>query len=214
MPTVTALERQKKNPQRVNVYLDGQFAFGLNEMDAVQLRKGQMLSEAEVAALQTRETFHKAVEHGIQLLSFRPRSTQEIRAALARKHDPQAVENAVERLTAQGYLDDVAFARFWIENRAAFKPMSRQALRYELRQKGVPDEIIQELLAEVGEEEAALAAATRQARRLRGVPRDAFREQMGRFLQRRGFSYSVASQAVRQLQANLAEEDPEFFADA
>jgi regulatory protein len=213
MPTVTRLERQKKNPERVNVYLDDEFAFGLNEMEAVQLRKGQVLSDADVAALKSSDTLHKAVEQGIGLLSYRPRSTHEVRTALAKKHDPNVIDGAIERLVTMGYLDDVGFARFWIENRSAFKPLSSRALRFELREKGVPDDIINTLLADVTDEEAALKAAQSQLRKHRGKPRQHFREQMSNFLQRRGFSYGVANSVIKQLQETLLEEDPDYFAE-
>lgn len=74
MPTVTRLERQKKHPERVNVYLDGEFAFGLPDIDAARLSKGQTLSEAEVALLRTQDTLARAVDQGLRLLASRPRS--------------------------------------------------------------------------------------------------------------------------------------------
>lgn len=213
MPTVTRLERQKKNPERVNVYLDEEFAFGLNEMEAVLLRKGQILSDVDVARLQQQDVIHKAVEKGIQLLSYRPRSTHEIRLALAKKHDPAVIDAAIERLETLGYVDDTGFARFWIENRSTFKPLSTRALRFELRNKGVADSIVNELLADVGEDDAALKAAQSQLRKLRGRTKAAFRDHLVNFLQRRGFAYGIANSTIRALQAQLDEEEPDYFAE-
>lgn len=213
MPTVTLLERQKRNPERVNVYLDGEFAFGLNEMDAVLLHKGQLLDEQAVARLQQNDTVHQAVEQGINLLSFRPRSTHEIRTALAKKHDPQIIEAALIRLAALGYLDDTAFCRFWIDNRSTFKPLSTRALRFELRKKGVSDDIIRMFLDDVSDEDAALQAAQSQLRKLRGKPPEVFRTQLMGFLQRRGFGYSVAQASIRQVLDLLQEDDPDYFAE-
>lgn len=213
MPTVTRLERQKKNSERVNVYLDDEFAFGLNEMEAVLLHRGQVLSEADVARLQQQDTLHKAVEKGIQLLSYRPRSTHEIRTALAKKHDPNVIEAAIAQLETKGYVDDGAFARFWIDNRSTFKPLSTRALRFELRAKGISDSIINELLATVEESDAALKAAHSQHRKLRGQTRQAFRDHLVTFLQRRGFAYSLAASTIRTLQEQLIEGDPTYFAE-
>lgn len=134
--------------------------------------------------------------------------------ALARKHDSVVVERALDRLTAMGYLDDAAFARFWVDNRTAFKPLSLRALRYELSSKGVPEPIIQAALADVTESETALNAARSQLRRWEGQTRSAFREHLIVFLQRRGFSYSTSCEAIRTLLEQLDEEQPEFFADA
>src|SRR5689334_3519767 len=138
MPVVTMLERQKKRKDRVNVYLDGEFAFGLNELDAVQLRKGQELTDEQVTTLRDKDAVLLAEDAAIRFLSYRPRSTQEVRRHLVDKSIPVPVaEAAIERLQTAGYLDDAAFIRFWIENRNRFQPRGPQALRYELRQKGV-----------------------------------------------------------------------------
>src|SRR5215207_9499769 len=145
MRTITLLERQKNNPERVNVYLDGEFAFGLNEMDAVTLRKGQQLSESEIDELRQKDTVVKAVDYAANLLSYRPRSTQEIRERLLKHSFNDVVADAaIEKLQRLGYLDDRAFARFWIEDRNRFKPLGRRALSFELRNKGIAPAIIQE----------------------------------------------------------------------
>jgi len=214
MPTVTRLERQKKHPERVNVYLDGDFAFSLPDIEAARLSKGQALSEAEVAQLQAQGTVAKAVDQALRLLASRPRSVHEVRLALAKKHDSGVVERAIERLISMGYLDDAAFARFWVDNRAAFKPLSTRALRCELSSKGVPKAIIHEALAQVVEAETALNAARSQLRRWQGKPRVECQAHLLAFLQRRGFGYSTARAAVRTLMAQLDEEHPKFFADA
>lgn len=213
MRIITLLERQQKHQGRVNVYLDGEFAFGLNELDAATLRKGQTLSDAEIAALQAKDQVQRSTEKAIQLLAYRPRSTQEIRQHLTQKGTaPDIVEAALQRLSDQGYLDDEAFARFWIENRTAFKPLGPQALHYELRQKGVAANIIQDLLAElVDVEDAAYRAAHSQLRRLRGQTRHVFTQKLGQFLQRRGFSYAAAAAVIRRLIADLAETDAAYF---
>lgn len=212
MPIVTLLERQKNNPERVNVYLDGEFAFGLNEMDAVQLHKGQVLSTDDISQLNIKDTVAKAVEKGIALLSLRPRSTYEIRSALAKKqYAPQIIDTAIARLHTLGYLNDEAFARFWVDNRGTFKPLSSKALRYELKQKGIADDIIHSVLEGVADEALAQEAGRAYARRLRHSPPQEFQGRMNQFLQRRGFSYSVAQRATKALLAEIAEQDSTFF---
>lgn len=214
MPVITLLERQQNKKDRVNVYLDGEFAFGLNELDAAQLRKGQELAEDDVVRLREKDAVVRAEDIAVRFLSYRPRSIQEVRRYLADKSMPAPVIEAVlERLQEAGYLDDTAFARFWIENRNRFQPRGPKALRYELHQKGIDDRLINDLLADNGDVDAtAYTAAQTQLRRLRGLPRREFRQKMGAFLQRRGFSYTTASQVIRRILEELAREDPAFFA--
>jgi len=214
VPTITRLERQQKQKERVNVYLDGEFAFGLNELDAITLRKGQVLTDEDITRLRDQDAVVKAFEQAVRYLSYRPRSRQEIQQYLKGKTiPPDTQERVIARLEAAGYLDDRAFARLWIENRTQFQPRGPHALRYELRQKGIAPTLIEELLREtVDVDETAYQAASIQGRRMRGLTRREYRQKMGAFLQRRGFGYSTASQIIRRLIDELADSEPPFFA--
>jgi regulatory protein len=215
MQTITLLERQKNNPERVNVYLDGEFAFGLNEMDAVTLRKGQQLTESEIDELRQKDAVVKAVDYAANLLSYRPRSTKEIRERLLKHSFNDVVADAaIEKLLGLGYLDDRAFARFWIEDRNRFKPLGRRALSFELRNKGIEQAIIQELLEEIVDEGGgAYEAALKRVRQMRGTTKREFKQKIGAFLQRRGFGYEAVNGALNQLIQELADDDPEFFTE-
>jgi regulatory protein len=211
MGVITALEVQKRNKKRVNVYLDEEYVFSLSLDDAVRLRKGQILSDAEIEQLRDQDAVARAVDSAANFLSYRPRSSHEVRQNLLQKDVPPAViDAAFDRLNALGYLDDHAFAEFWVRDRNAFKPLSPQALRYELRRKGISDALIAEVLADVDADDSAYRAAMSQSRRYRGFDQRTFREKMYAFLQRRGFSYSTARSAVQRLIEELDAES-DFF---
>ncbi len=210
--TVTALELQKKNKDRVNVYLDGEFAFGLPAIEAARLRKGQLLSDSEIAELKDRDELARATDRAMHFLSYRPRSIAEIRRNLVEKEIAEAVIDAVlARLQELGYADDLAFARFWIGNRQEFKPLGTRALRFELREKGVPNPVIDEALADVNAHEAAYRAIQEKARRMAGQDRRSVRTRLGAFLSRRGFDYETARQAVDRALEELDAENVGIF---
>ncbi len=202
---ITAIEAQKKHPNRVNLYLDDQFAFGLSRLVAAWLSVGQILSEEKIAALQTEEARETAMQQALLFLGYRPRSVQEVRANLEKHEIPEAVIAAtLERLQENGLLNDQAFAQAWVENRNEFRPRSRRALALELRRKGLTDEIVQEVLAEhVDETALAFQAGQKQARRMIGLDWPAFRQKLGGFLGRRGFSYAVIAPVLRQVWQEL-----------
>lgn len=214
MGIITALEVQKRNKKRVNVFIDSEYALSVSLDEAARLRKGQTLSEAEIAALRDHAAVTVATDQAARFLSLRPRSVHEVRQNLAQKDTPPAViDSAIERLTMLGYLDDHQFATFWVRERNQFKPLSPRALRYELRQKGIDDAIIQAVLAEIDADDAAYRAAQGQMRRLRGRDRRAFREKQYVFLQRRGFSYEAARRVVARLIEEIDAETPDFFTE-
>jgi regulatory protein len=98
-------------------------------------------------------------------------------------------------------VDDREFAAFWIENRERFNPRSARAMTVELRQLGVDRETAEAAIAPERDAERAVTAGERKLYALRGLDFDHFRERMGAFLLRRGFSYEVARVAVRELWA-------------
>jgi regulatory protein len=209
---ITALEVQKHNKERVNVYLDGEFAFGLPILNAATLHKGQLLTEDEIAALRAIDDVTRAVDQAVTLLARRPYSTTEIRRHLnTKKIAPEVIEEALIRLAQLGYVDDRAFASYWIENREQFRPRGARALRYELQQKGIPQDIINEALEVFDAHDAAYRAAQEQARRLRGLAEDEFRNKLGAFLARRGFEYEIVREVIDQFVRELEDENPETF---
>ena len=199
---ITAIRIQKRNPNRASVFIDGEFAFGLEITEAARLSRGQHLDDHEIAALQSADEGERAYESALQFLSYRPRSRSEVVRRLA-KHGfvEPAIEVAVERLTRSGLLDDRAFAEYWIGNRERFKPRGRYALRHELRQKGVPSDIVDALLEDVDEADGAYRAAQQRLDRWKRLDGDTLYRKMSAYLQRRGFGYAVIQQVWERILA-------------
>lgn len=86
--TITALRFQKRNPERVNVYLDGSYAFGLPALIAASLRIGQSLGEDEIASLQGQDAAQRAYERALRFLASRPRSSARYDACSASRSCP------------------------------------------------------------------------------------------------------------------------------
>src|SRR5215471_18233166 len=175
--TITGMEVQQRNHERVNVYLDESFAFGLSAMLAAELHKGQSLSDSEISALRAKDEGEQAFDRAVRYLGVRPRSIGEIRRYLAtakpgKKDKPNRqearianalIDEVIERLSALGYVDDLAFAKYWIEQRDHSDPRGTRALRYELREKGVATNVIDDALGEHSDEEPAYRVALKKA---------------------------------------------------
>jgi regulatory protein len=209
--SITALTYQKRNKNRVNVYLDGEFAFGLAAIEAARLRVGQMLSDEEIIKLRMRDDIERAYERALDYLSYRPRSEFEVRRRLREKDfEDQVVELVMGRLVRAGLLDDREFARYWVDNRARFNPRGLRGLRHELQQKGVSRDIIDDALATFDVETAARKTVEDGARRLSQEDPSAFRRKLQAYMARRGFSYAVIKPLVEEkVEERRREEDIE-----
>ncbi len=201
MKKITAIEPQQKDPRRVNIYLDEEFAFGLARVTAGWLVVGQELSQEKIDSLQAEDAAETAYQKALHFLSYRPRSSAEVRRNLEKRGlSDELVEGTVNRLQQAGLVDDQKFAQTWIENRSTFRPRSKSALRMELRRKGLSDEIIQPVLDDQVDEQAlAFEAARKYARRLAGLDWFDFRQKLSGFLARRGFSYTTLSPVVSEV---------------
>lgn len=201
---VTALKLQTRNKTRVNVFLDGEFAFGLAKILALPLRIGQELGEAQVERLQTADAEEQAHERAVRLIARRPRSETEVRQRLQKAGVAAPVIAVVlDRLRNSKLLDDEAFAKFWVENRTTFRPRSKRALQMELKRKGVSTAALDDALQETNDTQAAYALAQKRAQRLASLPAPDFRRKLSDYLARRGFDYEIVEPIVRRVMSEV-----------
>ena len=206
MTRITAIRVGKGRGKRVNVFLDGKFAFSLEAEVALKegLQVDQELSVSQIEALARSDHFHRCLNAAVHYLSYRPRSESEIREQLHRRgFDGDTVEAVIARLKEQGLIDDVAFAQFWKENRQSFSPRSRWLTSFELRQKGVANDIIDQVVGAVDDADSAYRAALSKARSLPLSDYQSFRRRLGEYLRRRGFGYEVINQTIGRMWQEL-----------
>jgi regulatory protein len=204
---ITALKLQK-NRQRINVYLDGEFAFGVSHIVAAWLQVGQTISDEKIAQMQAQDRGEKAYQKALNLLNRRPRSEAEIAQKLKEKSvSEDESSETLARLRRSGLVDDARFAQEWVENRSDFRPRSRKALAFELRQKGVDQQIIEQSLEQLDEEQMAYDVAVKQARKLKDLDWPAFRQKMTAFLIRRGFDYEVSASTIQRVWSEYQEPE-------
>ena len=167
--TITAIEEQKKRKDRVNIFIDSQFAFGL-KIDLVwehHLKVGTQLTQDQINTIQAQDAESAAYDKALTYLAARPRSTQEVRQHLRDKliykhpdyaeqtdltrpdfidHQQHIIEDVLAQLVDRGLLSDVAFAKWWIQNRQTFRPRGKRMLLLELKAKGISNQDLETAL--------------------------------------------------------------------
>lgn len=165
---ITKITAGVKDPNRANIFLDGRFAFSLDVAQVVDLgiKIGQQVNKARLKELQDASEFGKLYQRTLEWALVRPRSVSETndylrqrkyrRMSLNRQRErdgkkllPEFKDNTMalvlERLTEKGYVDDLKFAQYFVENRRLRKGVSLRRLNMELRQKGIKDNTIQQV---------------------------------------------------------------------
>jgi len=202
MRKITALRVGRGRGKRVNIFLDGKFAFSLEaEVVAKEgLQVEQVLSDEQIEALAGSDHFHRCLNAATLYLSYRLRSESELRERLHRRDfDGDTLEAVIIRLKEQGLVNDMAFAQFWRDDRESFSPRSRWLTKLELRRKGVANDIIDQVVEAIDDDDSAYRAALSRARSLPRSDEQSFRHRLGEYLKRRGFSYGVINHTVERM---------------
>lgn len=207
---ITNLSAQIKNPDRVNVFIDGKFRFGLDVSQIVDLdlKVGLEIDNQRLAELELESQFGKLYTQALNYCLMRPRSVREVRDYLWRKSQPKLLksgrktealpadlsERVIERLLSKGYLDDVKFTTWWVENRFLKKGVSQRRLRQDLFKKGVTKEVIDQILATTDrqDETELLKVIAKKSPRYSDV------QKLKAYLVRQGFNYDDINQALTQ----------------
>lgn len=196
---ITKLEYQKKDPNRVNIYVDGKFAVGLDVNDVIKLglANDQEISKEELNKIIESSNFGKAFNSVLNFLSFRPRSEYEIRQYLKRKRF-EDIDKVVDKLKQIGQINDEEFARWWVEQRSTFRPKGKRALEMELRRKGIKVKIETNSLSEETKATQAIGKKLKLWDRNK-LGENKWREKVIRFLGSRGFNYDTIETVLAKL---------------
>lgn len=199
---ITRITTQTRHPDRVSVFLDGEFAFGLSKTQAAELNltEGRELSDAEVEALRGDVDDARVYDRLLRLLAIRAHSRAELKRKLvARRFDREAVARALARAEEAGYLDDTQFALDFARQGRDLKGWAPARTRLELRRRGVAAPAIEQALADIYGDidllEQAIALAAARVRRLSG-DRESVRRRLVGFLTRRGYPTAICRKAT------------------
>lgn len=207
MPQITDIRPQQKRQDRVSIFIDGRYAFALDQLSAheARLEIGQELSDDRLSELLEMAGLDSALSVALRYLAARPRSERELRSRLRQRNIGDAlIDRTVEQLRTRGLLDDFTFAQYWVDQRVTFRPRSRRMLEMELRQKGINPSTIEDATLDMDDEAEAYRAAQRRARTLPTDDFESFFKKLVDHLARRGFGYATASKTARGLWAELA----------
>lgn len=226
LKTITQLTSGVRDQNRVNVFVNGKFAFSLDVKQVVDLnvKVGRKLSEEDLQKLQEASEFGKLYQRALEWALTRPRSLRETRDYLKRRQlkraqtnrkrkseelkllpeiQDSAIKLVVERLQERGYVDDQKFAEYYVENRFVKKGVSRRRLEMELRKKGVTEDVIKRVLTESARDDKEELAKMVQKKW-----RKYSKEKLVAYLVRQGFRYDEVQEAVEQ---KYSENEAESF---
>ncbi len=202
---ITAVEPDPRRKGAVRIYCDGEHRWTAALVDVEDLRVGVAASEAELAHLERAADTEGSLRSALRHLTRRAFARNDLDRRLRRKgHPPEAVVAALARLETQGLLDDIAFARGYVETRAV-RGRGPMRVQRDLMAMGVERSVVDRALetawpASVPPEELARSLAAKRLKQLGStLPRQALRRRLVQYLGRRGFGGSVAGKVVSEV---------------
>lgn len=202
--TITRIEPQKKNPSRRSIFVDGRFAFGVDEevVSKLGLEKGKSLTEHGIKEILIQKNENEAKEVALRFLSFRRRTEKEVKDKLKKKdYDEKTIKRTIDKLKEYDLINDSEFAIAWVKERLAHKPRGKKLLKQELWKKGIKRAIIDQVTEELcqNEDKSASELLQKIQKRYRNLEPKVARRRMYGLLLRRGFSYETVNQALKNI---------------
>ncbi|UCG94551.1 MAG: regulatory protein RecX [Candidatus Aerophobus sp.] len=203
MGRITAINSQRRNPNRYSIFIDGEFVLGIDKetVEDMDLRVGKLVDEKDLKKITSQEELNKAQAYALMLLGYRERSLREIKIRMRQKgYEEKLVEKVVKYLKDRNLINDKRFTQLWAESRIK-KGYGRWRIQSELEQKGVnreiTDEILKDLYSGIDEVQVALDLVEKKRWVSKEPPR--LTERVSNLLRRRGFSFEVISNVVEKI---------------
>ena len=200
---ITSIKAATKSENRVNIFIDDEFAFSLDLAQVVdfKLKAGKVLTEPEIKKLKQASNFGKLYQCTLEWVLSRPHSVREARDYLKQKQfkkpeygiTDEDIEKVLEILIQKSYLDDVKFTEYYLENRFFKKGISKKRLKLELQKKGIGPETIEQAFAKSPRNE------TEEIKKIIDKKRSRYDDdQMTAYLIRQGFDLDLIKTALGQ----------------
>jgi regulatory protein len=204
---LTAIQTQKAHPNRVSLFVNDEFVLGIRRelVFHFNLQVGDTVSEADVLAWQQEEAKANAVEMALKYITSRSKTQYQVLKYLKGKGiEEDAAAHAVSYLDSYGYLDDQQFASDFVRSRIQYKPRGKRVIKWELQQRGIKPDTIEEALDQYKDEvEAARRLVDKKLSTKHFNDREelrVFELKIGRLLARKGFSSSTIQLVMKDVQ--------------
>ncbi len=197
---ITSIEKNKKSKDFMSVYIDGQYAFSIREDDylSMHLYEKETITEEEVNYIKNIVNYNAAKSKAVKFLSLKLRTSNELKEKLEIEgYNSETIENVIGELKSMGYINDKIYSQKYIFDRLKLKPKSKKLMKYELINKGISEEDIDEVLKDFEIDEILIAQ--RLVKKKFGkynLKDEAVIKKVYNFLHHRGFNYEIIKQVM------------------
>lgn len=201
---ITSIEKQKKEG-RYNIFLDGEFAFGLYKETIYEfgLRVNDEITPKQAEEIKTRDEIGFGKRVAYRFLNYKQRSEKEVRKKLKEKKlSDGSIDIVISSLKDLKYINDESYAKSYLQSKILRKPEGKRVLKMKLADKGIPKEIAENILSEQyppeTETEKAAELLRKYEKKVRAITPAEKKKKCFRFLLSKGFDFDTINEVLRQ----------------
>lgn len=203
--TITQISAQQKRKNRCSIFLDDEYAFGLDQEVVLQfgLKKGDQLTEEQIQNILFNEEKKRAKDRALRFLSYRDRSEKEVRTKLQRiGYDADIIDWVITELKRLKFMDDQRFAQSYAQTQMLTRPVGEHYLRHELKNKGLEEPLIEQTIEQIYQDKdqsiVAMELAAQRKKRYKNLDQIKAKKRVSDFLLRRGFDWETVSEVMER----------------
>ncbi|WAW14278.1 recombination regulator RecX [Peptostreptococcus equinus] len=205
MPNISAIEYQKRNKDRINLFVDGQYFMSMyvQMVYKYSLKIGDEIDKDKMGQIIKADNLEKAKNIALNFISRSEKSESKIREKLEDKFDDEIIQEVLEFLKKYSFLDDKRFAKRIMNNSLNFKRVGKNRIKQDLYNKGIKSSDIENIIDQVDysqELDNAIYLAEKKYNKIKETDKFKVRNKIYQYLAYRGFSYEIINKAVRHIE--------------
>lgn len=201
MPKITAIEVQKKNDKRVNLFVDDKFLLSMDSslVYKYRLKVGEEIDKDKLTDICKADDYEKAKNKALNSLGRGQKSEKKMREKLQDEYAPEIIDMVIDFLKKYSFIDDERFADRIVENEQKFKKLGKHRIKQNLMMKGIGKSDIETALSGLDEEieiENVVYLARKKMSKIKETDKNVIKKKLFQHLLYKGFDYDIILIAI------------------
>ncbi len=211
MSVITKIESQKKNQDRVNIYVNNEFFIAIYTelVYSFNLKKGMEIDEDNLKDLLKNEMYIKAKNKALNILSKADQSEKKIKEKLSSEYEEDTIDKVIEFLKKNNFINDDILAQKIVNTNINLNRCGKNRIKQNLYVKGIDKNSISEAINEIDDDvefDNAMYLAKKRYDRIKNEDKRKIYQKISQHLAYKGFNYDIIKRVLNKL-LNVDEYD-------
>ena len=204
MAIITKIEQQKKNEDRVNIYVNDEFftAFFKELVFTFNLKKGDEIDEKYLKSILSDEMYLKAKNKALNILSKADQAEKKIREKLSTDFEEDTINRVIEFLKKNNFINDNLLAQKIVNTNLNLNKCGKNRIKQNLYNKGLDESAINEAMSDIdsdAEFDNAMYLAKKRYERVKNEDKRKVYQKLSQHLAYKGFNYDIIKRVLNKL---------------